>query len=426
MEHLFIGKEDYYGFLRSRPEVPSGQVWVFQRYNKSPLAIWAKEEEGTTPPLAPLLRRRMMQIYKFRRRLAFPLTISLFEGLPLSVRLRLLITLNLIDPVSFMEASGQFEVDFRRFIEPAILAAIYSAFTFERQKRLGSQVIPVALHELELPIFLELFPDADLSKYIQDHPAFRNLGVKVQVIVSESMLPLSYKKIVSIMSTELKEELLEVKRQIVEVEEKSATVEEPLAFRQRLYTSIVDYYEAMGPRIESTLQTVLIRAERRKLDELDPTLAGAIFKDLVGQQIDGLTHGPLHSGKVTTTASQQTQPSRSPENTRALHIEALYNASKDEGWLLSPDRNKVDEVILIDAGKNIKIELQVPQGYPKDRPVVKARLYNAPIRQGDVNQIVQPITSRSAYDLIWIVKAVSESLLPSIEEAPIVKPTRQV
>lgn len=413
-EQLFLGKEDYHGFLRARLEVPGGQVWVFQRHNRPPVSVWSRDEEGSKPPAAPWLERSAMRIFKFRRTIRLPYTISLFETSAPFIRLSLLVTINLIDPVSYME-SGQFETDSSHIFESALLLALRSVLSLERQKRFDSQVVPITLRDLTSPAFRHLFTDADLSRYIQDHPDFRKLGVRVRVVVGEAEVSLIYNELVDRMRTELQKELLEVKRRLIAVKGDDSFLEGNLSFRERLYTGIAGYYEEIQPGVVLMLNTLFEQAGKVAQKALDPILAAVIFKDLVCQQIDEIAQ-VTDAGIMDPQASTE-QMLSSQENVRDMHIEALYKAAIDENWRISPPRNKVDEVILIDAGNNLKIELQVPNGYPKDRPVVKVRLNNAPIRQSDVNRIVQPITSRSTFDLIVIVRALANNTSqPVVEE----------
>jgi hypothetical protein len=437
-EHLYIGEEDYHGLLTARPKVPDNQVWVFYRNrdNEFPICVWGRNrdrnEEGPKPPRAPWLASLAMQIYKFQQTVTFPWRIQLFEQSNFPVEMVVTVTVTLVDPASYL-GTKQFNSSQNQPVKDALVTALRDILSFELQrspfllqqeKQSELQIVPITLRALFPKALNSLLPDADLGLYLQNHQIVRKLGVRIRFTVRDTHIPSIYNEIINRSRIKLQKELSDA-RQLLTVSKGSISIQEGigiLPLRGKLYTDLGQYYIDMRPRVEPVLKTIIDWTAGTAQGNDDPALLAAIFKDIIGMHIEELT---LAESIETIVASARTQPTPSTilrqkeEDLRNKHIGELYSVINDfdedrKHWILSPSRERVNEVILIDIGNNCKIELQVPKGYPKDRPVVKARKDNEAVRQSEVNQVVQPITSKEGYNLISIVKAVAITINPPI------------
>lgn len=450
-EHLYKGEEEYFGVLKAKPKVPEDEVWVFSRTNEQfPVAcVWGTE--SLRPPSAPWFARFAMQIHKFYQSATFRWRFPLYEHFPLWLIVD--VTTTLVDPVSYLldarEASRLYNqptkdtLQQNQLVKDALQKALRNILAFERQRDPLSpqkqqqsleQVVPLTLSVLKSDNLSRLLVDGDLGLYLQNSPAIRKLGVRIQVIVRETEHPPVYNKIVKNLQRSLETELLEARELILAFKGDIASLgsilprEELLALGQRLYTNLGDYYEGKRPKIEPILGKLIEQFLRPARGNTDSALLAAIFfKDISGKEIEK----PLQAISIATTrefvATRTPTEPISPEkqeDIRNKHISALYEAVSDinsetKDWQFSPkDRNKVKEIILIEVGNNGTIELQVPQGYPQVRPAVKAKEDKKPRYQKDVNELVQPIIARpEGYDLVSIVKAVALDLNPRISRS---------
>src|SRR6266568_7239398 len=213
MESLYIEQEKFFGFMKARPLIPGGQVWVFQQWNGECYVMRGLEDDPM-PPYAPLLERHATTIYKFRRSAVYAWSIMLFEGSGLPIRVDTLVTVELRDPVAFI-LSGQFESDNYSKLDFALVKALRRQLGDDVQPQVNLQVVSSNIHDLTPPALSQLLPDTDLSHYVQGLREFTELGMEIRVIVRDTQMPPAYQEIVHKATIAIQEQILDVKRQMV-------------------------------------------------------------------------------------------------------------------------------------------------------------------------------------------------------------------
>jgi hypothetical protein len=402
-EHLYIGGEYYYGFLRRLPEIPAQEVWVFQprRGFGLPKLIWGLRQQGdpvVLPPRAPWLKYFAMSIYKFRRDAQWNTTIHLFYESVLPIDIVASVKIVLYDPISYMDRVDIVAEFDNQAFDGALMSAIQSLFIFDEQRAFSKQVAPFTFNSLTS------LPAADFVSAIQEHSIFRQFGVKIRIIIQDCFLPSIYTNIIANARSVLQKELREVERRLRE----AIRITKDLPY---LYAVGSLYYEENYVKIEAIL-TTMIEEKIGVVDSAsDAELLSGIFKDLVGRQIDDLISLSETRDQVVISGEKQVVADDvQPINIRASHIDALYQGTN---WQISPPRQKVDEIILINTQDRCRIELQVPGNYPERRPIVKVRQQSSPVSQSEINRVLLPIILPGQYSLLQIVQTIIHEFCPT-------------
>lgn len=464
-EHLYIDEEEYFGVLKTKPKVPDDQVWVFSKANDLLPLVCVWGTEGSGPPSAPWFVRFAMHIHKFYQSATFRWTFPLYEHFPLWLNVE--VTTTLVDPVSYLLVAREAEklpnqptknaLETNQLVKDTLRRALRNILAFERQRDPLSprkqqqsleQVVPLTISTFKSKNLSRLLPNGDLGLYLQNSTVMRKLGVRTQVIVYETEVPPVYDEIVKNVQFSFEKELLEARDLILAFRGEIAVSkgsmlsrEELLTLGQRLYTNLGDYYESKRSKIEPSLIRQIEQVLQPVQGNADAGLLAAIFfKDIAGMEIEK----PLQTISIATTrelvaiqAPVMPKSSEKPEDIRNKHISGLYDAVSDvnsetKDWQFSPkDRNKVKEIILIDVGNNSTIELQVPQGYPQELPLIRAKRDEEPLSQKVVNELLHSVKARpDGYDLVSIVKAVALYLNPRVSISVVVseeaKPQEQL
>lgn len=407
MENLYIGQEKYFGFLKARPLIGGGEVWVFQQWNQD-YHVMRGMEDDPMPPRAPWLERHATTIYKFRRSAVNPFPIVLFEGSGLPVTVDTLVTVELRDPVEFIR-TGQYEHDNSYKLESALLKALRGPVGGEIKPQIKMQVVSIDFHDLTPPILNQLLEDTDLTHHVRGIREFKELGLEAHVIVRDTHMPEAYKQIVHEATIAIQQQLLTVKQQLIEAAASFEVRGGELEFRKKLYETQVGFYDEIFPKIQPTIDKVIDAVAKTTMPGTG--LAATVFQDIIQQSIGQITLSAQSS--VTGGDNQIPSMQSSTSNQRDAHIQALYRTAQTEGWQLSPLQKSVKDEIFIDfSGKNRKATLKVPTTYPRDLATiseVRDTSTNTRIPKKQIVNALNPITS-GKYDLTMLVKAV-ESII---------------
>lgn len=431
-EHLYIGEQNYYSFFNNKPPVPDKEVWVLQSRTSSPVPIWGSGNTSALPasPLRPalpallvnLLRPFTKRIYKFNRTAKLRAHLILFQHPTFQITMTADIQVSLIDPISYLESSLS-NVQNNPLIKDALQTALQSALTLDPPKYNDYRVIPLTLYDL-IPTKTDQTERqaAAAMNALQNHPALRTLGIRARILTHEMLFPAIFEDFVNAASRQLQPELQNVNELLIQQRVKKPSGVEYLEWKEHLYTTIAQYYQEARNTIEAILTELLDKISGFSTDRSDPQLAASIFKILVEQLIDvpiqnsSIHDSPmLNNPKNTEAAIYQEEPSR-VTSTREMEIETLYIWAKDRHWSIAPSLNNVKGVILIDLTESCQVILQIPQTYPNTQPVVKITYNNAPVKQSEINSLLQPTIGKQQYDLYEIVSRVALHFAEAIKD----------
>ncbi len=410
MEDLYIKEGKYFGFLTKRPLIPKGEVWVFHRWDGECYVLRGMEDDALPPP-PPLLERHATIIYKFRRKVDFSWSITLFVGSGLSTTIDTNVTLFLHDPVEFM-GSKQFKTIDRMAIESILSNTLRGPLSGEVPTT-DMQAISSGISNIVPLALSQLLPETDLSYYIQGLHEFRECGLEARVIVRKTDIPEAYKKLMHDVTLAIQEQLLQVKSNMIEALagleiEKLQTgarfdlVRQAQAFNEELYRSQMEAIEHLLLKVRPTIEEIIQQTGNVPQQSMQTALATTIFNDILLQTIEQITQG--------TATSQFPGSTPLVISHRDIEIQTLYQGAESKGWKLVPSQSRMKEEINIDLGSNSKLLLTVPKAYPAVKPVVTGvKKQGIRVPQSEINTVTQAATARS-YDLSMLVQAVVDAL----------------
>lgn len=101
---------------------------------------------------------------------------------------------------------------------------------------------------------------------------------------------------------------------------------------------------------------------------------------------------------------------------RNVQLSALYRAQSLERWEIFPPYDKVGEVVYVHIGNGITVQIDIPEKYPDELPVIQVTHNSQKIRQRYINEIIDPLLAGQDYNLHLLVQKIARNLPLYVDE----------